>query len=284
MTCVGVSYTASMDNMVTLVGYGEAGRSFARAGRWTATCRVFDVKPLADVYAEDGVTGCQNAAEVVADSPAIISVVTADQALIAARAAAPHIAAGTYYFDMNSVAPDTKRAAAAVINAAGGCYVDVAVMSPVNPARMAAPLLVSGPFAEAGVAALAALGFTNIRIVGADVGRASTIKMLRSVMYKGVEALTAECLLACEKAGVTQDVLASFGNDWSSGADYRLDRMMVHGLRRAAEMAESVKTLEALGIEPLMTRGTVARQQAIGELGVSQPPLGLNAKLARLKA
>jgi 3-hydroxyisobutyrate dehydrogenase-like beta-hydroxyacid dehydrogenase len=273
-----------MDHAVTLVGYGEAGRSFARAAGWAAACRVFDVKPLGGLYAEDGVIGCAAAAEAVVESPAIISVVTADQALIAAQTAAQHISAGCYFFDMNSVAPDTKRAAAAAIDAGGGRYVDVAVMSPVNPAGMAVPLLVSGPFAEAGAMVLDALGFTDIRIVGDDIGRASTIKMLRSVMYKGVEALTAECLLACETAGVTDDVLASFGNDWASGADYRLDRMMVHGLRRAAEMAESVKTLEALGVEPLLTRGTVVRQQAIGELGVSQPPLGLNAKLARLKA
>jgi 3-hydroxyisobutyrate dehydrogenase-like beta-hydroxyacid dehydrogenase len=130
---------------------------------------------------------------------------------------------------------------------------------------------------------LGALGFTNVGAVGDDVGRASTIKMLRSVMYKGVEALTAECLIACERAGVTEEVLASFGNDWSNGADYRLDRMMIHGLRRSAEMAESVKTLEALGVEPAMTKGTVARQQAIGALGITAPPEGLAAKLERLK-
>jgi hypothetical protein len=128
-----------------------------------------------------------------------------------------------------------------------------------------------------------------VRIVGTQVGRASTIKMLRSVMYKGMEALTAECLMACEKAGVTDEVLGSFGNangsrDWASGADYRLDRMMVHGLRRSAEMEEVVKTLEALGVEPLMTRGTVDRQRAIGELGLSPVPEGLSAKLAVIPA
>ena len=116
---------------------------------------------------------------------------------------------------------------------------------------------------------LANLGFSNVRSVGDELGRASTIKMLRSVMYKGMEALTAECLIACEKAGVTDEVLGSFGGDWASGADYRLDRMMVHGARRAAEMAEAAKTLEALGIEPLLTYGTVARQQAIGDLGIA---------------
>lgn len=180
---------------------------------------------------------------------------------------------------MNSVAPQTKCKAAATIEKAGGRYVDVAIMSPVSPACMTVPLLISGPHSEDGFKALGALGFRNVRIVGDDVGRASTIKMLRSVMYKGVEALTAECLMACEKAGVTDEVLASFSNNWSEQANYRLDRMLVHGTRRSAEMAEAVETLESLGVQPLMTRGTVERQAALGILGTGSAPDGLQAKL-----
>ncbi len=278
-----------MESGLTLIGFGEAGRTFARAAGWEQAARAFDIKtggPRASAmraaYADAGVAGCETSAAALAASPAILSLVTADQALIAAQDAAQHLAADALFFDMNSVAPDTKRDAACTIEAAGGRYVDVAVMAPVDPARLAVPLLVSGPHAEAGLAALTGFGFTNVRIVGADVGRASTIKMLRSVMYKGVEALTAECLLACEKAGVTQEVLGSFGNEWSSGANYRLDRMMVHGGRRSAEMAESVKTLEALGVSALMTRGTVERQAQIGALGIKAPPEELDAKLERL--
>jgi len=214
----------------------------------------------------------------------VISLVTADQALAVARSAAECLAGQALFCDMNSVAPATKRSAAQAVEAAGGRYVDVAVMAPVEVRRLGTPLLLSGPHAASGLAALQALGFTDLRAVGDEVGRASTIKMLRSVMYKGMEALTAECLIACERAGVTDDVLASFGSDWASGADYRLDRMMVHGLRRAAEMAEVVKTLEGLGVEPLLTRGTVERERAIGGLGMSDPPEGLFAKLEILKA
>jgi 3-hydroxyisobutyrate dehydrogenase-like beta-hydroxyacid dehydrogenase len=251
----------------TLIGNGEAGQAFDVDGTWQA----FDLLPERSKAA--------TLAEALAGARIVLSVVTADQALAAAEAAAPLLAPDALFCDMNSVAPATKLAAAAAIEAAGGRYVDVAVMSPVYPQRRATPLLVAGPHAAAGCAALSELGFTNVRAVGDQVGRASTIKMLRSVMYKGMEALTAECLLACERAGVTKEVLASFGNDWASGADYRLDRMMVHGTRRAAEMAEVVKTLEGLGIEPLLTRGTVERQKAIGALGHKAPPEGLAAKL-----
>jgi 3-hydroxyisobutyrate dehydrogenase-like beta-hydroxyacid dehydrogenase len=259
----------------TLIGFGEAGQAFAVGNDW----RAFDIVPEKSRSA--------TLAEALDGARAVLSVVTADQALIVAKQASALIAPGTYFFDMNSVAPDTKRAASAVIDARGGRYIDVAVMSPVNPARLATPLLVSAPYSEDGAALLMQLGFTNVRVVGTEVGRASTIKMLRSVMYKGMEALTAECLIACERAGVTDEVIGSFGNakesgDWASEADYRLDRMMVHGLRRAAEMEESVKTLEALGVVPSMTQGTAERHRAIGSLNIKCPPKGLDAKLERL--
>ena len=273
-----------------LIGFGEAGSTFARAGGWKTRATVYDVKAddpadgaaMLAAYADAGVTGAADLARVLSGAELVFSLVTADQAQAVAQAAAAHILPGTLYCDMNSVAPDTKQAAARAIETAGGHYVDVAVMAPVNPGRLAVPLLLSGPRAPDALAKLTALGFTNARVVGDQVGRASTIKMLRSVMYKGVEALTAECLLACEKAGVTDEVLGSFGNDWSTGADYRLDRMMVHGLRRSAEMAEVVKTLEALGVEPLMTRGTVTRQREIGSLAVRPVPATLDEKLERL--
>jgi len=270
-----------MTEMLALIGFGEAGSTFAHSAGWERDARAFDIRSVD--FEAAAVSGCASLAEALAGSASVISLVTADNALAVARDAAALIEPGVFFFDMNSVAPDTKRAAAAAIGKAGAIYVDVAVMAPVKPSRLAVPLLLSGPHAEAGEAALAALGFTNLRVVGDDVGRASTVKMLRSVMVKGAEALTAECLLACERAGVTGEVLGSFGEDWATGADHRIDRMLVHGGRRAAEMAEAVKTLAALGVDPSMTRGTVKRQAQLGGLGITAPPAGLEAKLAMMR-
>jgi 3-hydroxyisobutyrate dehydrogenase-like beta-hydroxyacid dehydrogenase len=269
-----------MDTKLSLIGFGEAGSSFAHAAGWGSDARVFDIRPVD--YAGAEVTACNSLADAVAHAPVVISVVTADAATDVAHDAAQYIAPGALYFDMNSVSPDSKRQAAEVIEAAGGRYVDSAVMAPVNPQLMSVPLLLSGKHSDAGREALASLGFTNIRVVGHDVGRASTIKMLRSVMYKGMEALTAECLLASERAGVTDEVLASFGNDWATAADYRLDRMLVHGARRAAEMVESSQTLLSLGISPRMTEGTIEWQQGFSELYIASVPVGLHAKLAAI--
>lgn len=254
---------------VTLIGYGEAGRTFARAAGWEHQARAFDVKTdapqtrsamLAD-YDADGVMAYENPGDALDASDIILSLVTADQALVAAKNAAQHIAPGALFFDMNSVAPDTKRAAEKLIDVVGARYVDVAVMAPVDPMRLAVPLMLSGPYAEDGAAALTAIGFTNVRVVVGDVGRASSIKMIRSIMIKGQEALTAEMMLAARTAGVVDEVLASLGEGWREKVDYNLERMKTHGIRRAAEMEEVAKTLTALGMEPLMTNGTIARQR-----------------------
>lgn len=276
----------------SFIGFGEAGNAFAtgmdaRFGAYDRKTDAQDTRPAKlEDYARSGATAfasCRDAAEA---SDVILSLVTADQALTVAGEVARHIRGGTLFCDMNSVAPDTKRAAAQMIEAAGGRYVDVAVMAPVHPRRRGVPLLVSGPHAAAGLAALGGLGFTNVSCQPGEVGAASSIKMIRSVMVKGIEALTAECLLAATRAGVRDAVIASLdaswpGADWAARGDYNLDRMMVHGLRRAEEMEEVVKTLDALGTGSAMTRGTVERQRAIGQRKLGE--IGsLDAKIAAI--
>jgi len=287
-----------MDFDVALIGFGEAAISFAQSAGWRDRATAYDRKTQADAdslererkldeYTAAGVVGALNAGEAAGSASIILSLVTADQALAAAEAAAPGLQPGTLYCDGNSVAPATKRAAARTIGAAGGRYVDMAIMAPVNPALLGAPILLSGAAATDAQAALRGLGFDRVSIVGADVGRASAIKMIRSVMVKGMEALTAECVLAAEKAGVLDEVLASLDasekpKPWEERADYNLDRMMIHGQRRAAEMEEVVKTLEGLGTGAMMTRGTVSRQRAIGDLGLKQPETGLTHKIEQV--
>ncbi len=270
---------------VALIGFGEAGSTFARAGQWNGHARAWDLRPARrDLMAGYGVAAAGDAAAALADADIVLSLVTADAALPVARDYAALLPAGALWCDMNSVAPDTKRAAAEAITAAGARYIDVAVMSPVDPAALNVPLLIAGDDAAEAQDRLATLGFRKSRIVGTEIGRASAIKMIRSVMVKGLEALTAEMVLGATQAGVLDEVLASLDASektvsWAERADYNLDRMLQHGLRRAAEMHESAATLQGLGISPMMTENTVNWQQALGDLGADPIPEGLQAKL-----
>lgn len=278
---------------LTLIGFGEAGRTFAAAGGWREMAQVYDIRTdtpgmAADemnaAYAGLGVAGRKTSAEALTGAQVVLSLVTADQATPAALDAAQHIAPGTLFLDLNSVSPGRKRTNAAAIEAAGGRYVDIAVMAPVQPAALNVPLLISGPHAEAAAEMLRNIGFNKMQICGTTIGAASATKMVRSVMVKGIEALTAEMILAADAAGVTEGVLASLGGDWATKVDYNLDRMLAHGARRAAEMEEVAQTLLELGIDPLMTEGTIIRQRAMGAMLQGAPmPDGLDAKLRTIK-
>ncbi|EJL20808.1 NAD(P)-dependent oxidoreductase [Novosphingobium sp. AP12] len=277
-----------MRGSIALIGFGEAGSTFARAGAWGSRAAAFDVAAhRREVMADMRVTPCADAAEALSGAALVLSLVTADQALTAARECAGLIAPDAVFCDMNSVAPGTKREAARAFAEIGRRYVDVAVMAPVAPARMAVPLNISGPDAAHAEHLLRGAGFTSTAVIGEEIGRASAIKLVRSVMVKGLEALTAEMMLAAHAEGVAEEVLASLDasekpQDWATRADYNLDRMMVHGRRRAAEMTEAARMLRDLGIAPLMTESTAARQQALGDLGRAPPPEGLAAKLAAI--
>ncbi|MFN3370802.1 MAG: DUF1932 domain-containing protein [Sphingomonadaceae bacterium] len=275
-----------MSLQLALLGFGEAAQAFAGGAGWQA--RAFDVERaparrarLREAAQGAGVALADDVAGALSGRPVVLSLVTAQSALEAARQAAAHLAPGALFLDMNSVAPDTKARAARAIEGAGARYADVAIMAPVHPAGRGVPLLVAGP-AEA-AAALGALGFTRVRHVGTAVGRAATIKLARSVWVKGLEALTAETLLAADRADVLDEVAASLGPGWLAEADARLERMLAHGTRRAAEMAEAARLLESLGLDPAITRGTVERQGSLGALALDPVPSGLAGRLAALR-
>ena len=177
---------------------------------------------------------------------------------------------------MNSCAPTTKQMAASSVERAGATYVDVAVMAPIQPRGHETPMLAAAANPDRVAATLAAAGI-NPRFVGEEIGRASTIKMLRSVMIKGMEALTAECFRAAVKAGVASEVAASLDASqtdmgWAEQTSYNMERMTEHGIRRAAEMREVAKTLRALEIPPAMTTGTIAWQDDMGGLDLTLDP------------
>ena len=200
----------------------------------------------------------------------IISAVTAASSLEAARSVAPHLTGNPYYLDINSVSPGRKQETAKLLGERAR-YVDVAVIAPIHPARHQTPLLISGRHAEEISPLLRELEM-QLTVVSDETGSAAAIKMIRSVMIKGIEALTLECFLAAERAGVLEEVTASLKNnyptlDWTKIADYNLERMASHGERRAAEMEESAATLRELGLEPLMVDSTVKRQREMGALG-----------------
>ncbi|MFY0664231.1 MAG: NAD(P)-dependent oxidoreductase [Natronospirillum sp.] len=266
---------------IAFIGFGEAAQAFiSQMDRSRMhSVRAFDLKLLGDdaatvqaACAQYDVTACATLAEALYGADIVWSLVTADQAHTAARSAAAELVPDAWFFDCNSCAPHTKQDSAALIEQASGRYVDVAVMSPVLPARNRTPLLLSGPHADEASVLLNAMAM-NASVESGPVGTSSAVKMVRSIMVKGLEALFAECTLAGRLAGVDQQVFASLeasnpGFNWTERAAYNLERMTLHGERRAAEMEEVCAFLRHLGLPERMSETTVRWQRRLAQSGV----------------
>jgi 3-hydroxyisobutyrate dehydrogenase-like beta-hydroxyacid dehydrogenase len=221
------------------------------------------------------VTACLSAEHALAGADLIFCTVTADQALVAAQSCAPFLAQGATWCDLNSCAPGSKQAASAIVTGSGARYLDVAVMAPVHPLRNMVPCLISGPEAQEMAPVLTALPM-DVRVMGEAVGRASSIKMVRSIMVKGMEALTAECVLAAVAAGVEDEVFPSLrsghpGIDVPQRAAYNFERSLVHGQRRAAEMDEVARMLRDMGLPNGMSGATADWQRALSSTDLTLP-------------
>ena len=264
------------------IGFGEAGQAIASGLREAGVVRIaaWDIlfpqregEELVRAAETIGVHLAASAADAVRSADIVVSAVTAASSVEAAGSVKAHVAGQPFFLDINSVSPGRKQETAKLIGASAR-YVDVAVIAPIHPLRHQTPMLLAGPDAESLLTPLGALGM-QLNVAGAEVGAASAIKMVRSVMIKGIEALTLECFLAAARAGIVDEVAASLKNnypglDWSKVIPYNLERMAKHGERRAAEMEEVNETLRELGVEPLMSSATVKRQREMGQIG-AQP-------------
>ena len=262
------------------IGFGEAGQAIASGLREAGVSEIaaWDIlfpeergAPLKRAGEQIGARLAVSAADAVTNSDIIVSAVTAGSSLDAAKSVAPHISGTPFFLDINSVSPGRKKQAAEVLGDAAK-YVDVAILAPIHPKKHQTPLLLAGEHARSVLPILIDELEMHGTIASGDVGAAAALKMIRSVMIKGIEALTAECFLAAQRAGITDEVAASLKNnyptlDWRKVVDYNLERMASHGIRRAEEMEQVAATLTELGIAPLMTQATVTRQREMGELG-----------------
>ena len=263
-----------------LIGYGEVGKIFsaglkaqpgvAAVGAWDLKFARADTRAAERAHAAAaGVQAHDSAAALCAASELVISAVTASSTLAVAEEAARHIQPGTLFLDLNSASPGTKRQCAALLDGAGAHYVEAGVMTSVPPYGIRVPMLLGGAQAAALAARLNDWGM-DVRAVSEQLGVASAIKMCRSVMIKGLEALVIESYTAARAYGVEEHVLPTLQEtfpsiDWAAQGAYFFQRVAQHGQRRAEEMRESARTVREAGFEPLMTTAIADKQQWVAE-------------------
>ena len=265
---------------IAFIGLGEAASTIiAGWGNNRANqIQAFDIKLQSDHTKEEIIARASklnirikfSLKELIKDADLIFSTVTADQALAVAKKVSTHLKKRSFFFDLNSCAPSSKQEACENIQIFDGRYVDVAVMAPVSAKKHLVPLMISGDKAFQARAILEKLPM-DVKIIEGPVGRASSIKMVRSIMVKGLEALTAECALAAVEADVLDEVFNSLSAehphfDIIKHSIYNFERSLSHGKRRSEELKEVSKMLEDLRLANHMSKATAIWQNHIGSL------------------
>jgi len=263
---------------VGLVGYGEVGRILAEDLRkQDVRVSAYDIKlagdqagPLQNHAAAFGVGLAASHADLAGRADFIVSAVTASQAVPVAQACAPAVKERAWFLDFNSASPGAKRRAAVLIDGAGGRYVEGAVMTSIPPYRIKVPLLLGGRGARELAPLLVELGF-NAKVASEQLGVASAVKMCRSVMIKGMEAMVIECFTTARAYGVEDEVLASLketfpGINWEKQGAYFFQRVIEHGRRRSEEVREVAETVREIGLTPWSAQGTAERQAWVADL------------------
>ena len=263
---------------IGMIGYGEVGKIFAAGLKAHASStRVWDAKfddtELRDAQlthaAQAGVVASDSLAALCEGAGLVISAVTASNTLAVAEAAAPHRRSGAVFLDLNSASPGTKQRAARLIEAVGALYVEAGVMTSVPPYGVRVPMLLGGASASELAGVLTAWGL-DATAVSSQFGVASAIKMCRSVMIKGLEALVIESYATARAYGVEDHVLPTLVEtfpsiDWDKQGAYFFSRVVQHGQRRAEEMREAANTVREAGFEPFRATAIADKQQWVAD-------------------
>jgi len=259
---------------IGMLGYGEVGKIFSAGLKdkalslcaWDLKFNAADSRMQELEYAASaGTRICTSMEALCGQSDLIISAVTASNTLTVAQDAAQYIGPGTIFLDLNSASPATKQHAAKLIDAVGGHYVEAGVMTSVPPFGIRVPMLLGGAHAPELAAILADLGM-NAKVVADEIGVASAIKMCRSIMIKGLEALVIESYTTARKYGIEDHMIPTLQEtfpsiDWEAQGSYFFSRVARHGKRRAEEMRECANTVREAGFEPVMAAAIAEKHE-----------------------
>ena len=255
-----------------LIGFGEAGRVIGGALAASGVELLVHDRVLLDpargpavreAVAAAGATPVEDLAG-FADRDVVVSLVTPATAVPAAQGFAPHAKNGVLYVDLNSTAPDAKHEIAALL---GNARVVDGVMTGggIQLDRDQIPVSLAGPDAAEATELLNGAGL-NAAVVGGEIGAAAALKMLRSVVVKGMEGLWVEALLAARERGVVEPLMAMIEETLDRYTTREFATMLVtthvaHAGRRQVEVRMARDTVAGTGVPPLLSDGIVARYE-----------------------
>lgn len=230
---------------VAVIGHGEAG-SLIAGGLYEAGLDVVGYDPVAPTTPSVPMTS--TVSEAVSDADIVLSLNSSTVAFRVAGEIAPLLKADAIFADLNTGTPVLKKKIAALFT--DGAFADVAIMSPVPGLSALVPMGASGLAAARFVELLSPYGL-NLEFVSEVAGDAAARKLIRSVLAKGIAAVTIDYLWAAESLGLEEwayaEVQREFDAMSAETAQRYLSGTVKHVKRRQIEMIDINEMLSTSG-------------------------------------
>ena len=275
---------------VAIIGLGEVGRCIAAAvGKvddWVA--ELCEQVPRGEAIQLAGTLNRPIRSEPgdwLSGCDLVLSAVSGTASEDVAMAVAAWLRPGLCYVDLSTARPESLARSAAFCEKQGVDFIDGAIMGSIALTGIRTPILLSGPAAEAGARLLEALGFRCSTLPSSRPGDASSLKLLRSLFTKGLEALTVETLLVAEAKGLRDRLLEQLAViDEAPFANYLsilVTSHVVHACRRLAEVEAARDELLRDGFDLASIEATIQRFRVTAlRLDAEQPPAEATVELA----
>jgi len=222
---------------------------------------------------EAGVQLAPSLRQLAGKSDVIFSAVWGNAALKVAGQCASFVKAGQFYCDINNTAPSVKTQGAEMLNAKGAKYVDLALFVAPDRDKHRSLMLASGDGARPLKRIMGPYGM-NPEVVPGGAGRATTIKTLANIYYKGIQALCLELALSAWKVGIDPQLLAALvvkpveSLPKEEEMAFWIIRGIVHAERKAAELESIIKAVREWGVKPIMLDAARKRLKTVSEYGL----------------
>ncbi|MGE9781810.1 NAD(P)-binding domain-containing protein [Janibacter sp. G368] len=252
---------------IAIVGCGEVGTTYLRALAEHGEHDVVVVDPaprdpLREIVAAGGPTLLAEPGEALTGADVVWLCVAGDIAHEVIAGLRPWLRPGARVLDLTTASPDDKHRSAALL-ADHATYVDVVIMGAIAMGGVATPLLAAGPEASAATTELAAIGAPVRVLPGAGPGDAAALKLLRSILTKGIEALGVECLAAAEALGVREELPVVLADIDAGGLTPFVEAVVrthpQHAERRRHEVHRAGRQLADLGRPSALVDAVEAR-------------------------
>lgn len=274
-----------MTTRIALIGLGEVGRCYLtplHAAAFALSACEVRMTPAATTLAEAlDVVVHEKPGTWLAQADWVLSCVTGDVALQVVQDVVPFMKTGARLADLTTASPDSKRQAEKTALAHGVSYVDTAIMGGISLTGVRTPLLAAGQDAGGLKEIIERAGGRLQVIPDGVVGDAISLKFLRSIFTKGMEALSVELLMSAEKQGLREKLYAQLSDideiPLRSFIDSMVRTHVIHAKRRAHEVQDAQRELGLQGLHSTVLPGVeerfhqTAASLAVHPLPVAQP-------------